>query len=78
LRQYQVLDTAAEQVFDDITKMAAEVCQTPRRIKKLVESILPSAVFDVESRRGQPTTPPKRSESYTLEKKIPTIRSWPS
>ena len=29
LRQYQVLDTAAEQVFDDITKMAADVCQTP-------------------------------------------------
>ena len=29
LRQYQILDTAAEQAFDDITKLAADVCQTP-------------------------------------------------
>ena len=29
LRQYEVLDTAAEQVFDEITATAAEVCQTP-------------------------------------------------
>ena len=29
LRQYQILDTAAERVFDDITKLAAEVCETP-------------------------------------------------
>jgi len=29
LRQYQILDTAAEQVFDEITALAANVCQTP-------------------------------------------------
>jgi GAF domain-containing protein len=37
LRQYQVLDTAAEQVFDDITKMAAEVCQTPISLLTFVD-----------------------------------------
>jgi GAF domain-containing protein len=29
LRQYQILDTAAEQVFDDITRLASDVCKTP-------------------------------------------------
>lgn len=29
LRQYQILDTAAEQVFDEITALAAQICQTP-------------------------------------------------
>jgi len=29
LRQYAVLDTAAEQAFDEITAQAAEACQTP-------------------------------------------------
>ncbi len=29
LRQYRILDTAAEKVFDDITRLAAEVCGAP-------------------------------------------------
>ena len=29
LRQYRILDTAAEQVFDDITRLASDVCKTP-------------------------------------------------
>ncbi|MGA2592102.1 MAG: GAF domain-containing protein [Bryobacteraceae bacterium] len=29
LRQYQILDTAAEQVFDEITALAANICETP-------------------------------------------------
>ena len=29
LRKYQILDTAAEKVFDDITALVANVCQTP-------------------------------------------------
>ena len=37
LRQYQVLDTAAEQAFDDITKMAADVCQTPVSLLTFVD-----------------------------------------
>jgi hypothetical protein len=37
LRQYQILDTAAEQVFDDITNLAADVCQTPISILAFVD-----------------------------------------
>ncbi len=29
LREYEILDTAAEKVFDDITAVAAQVCRTP-------------------------------------------------
>jgi GAF domain-containing protein len=29
LRQYKILDTEAKKVFDDITKLAGEVCATP-------------------------------------------------
>src|SRR5689334_24376398 len=29
LKKYQILDTAAEKVFDDITALAADVCHTP-------------------------------------------------
>ena len=28
LRQYEILDTAAEQAFDDITRLASDVCKT--------------------------------------------------
>ena len=37
LRQYKVLDTAAEQAFDDITKMAADVCKTPISLLTLID-----------------------------------------
>ncbi len=29
LRKYEILDTAADKAFDDITALAADVCQTP-------------------------------------------------
>jgi GAF domain-containing protein len=37
LRQYQILDTAAEQVFDDITRLAADICQTPISLLSFID-----------------------------------------
>jgi GAF domain-containing protein len=38
LRQYQVLDTESEDVFDDLTRLAAYVCQTPAALISLVDA----------------------------------------
>jgi len=37
LRQYEILDTAVEQVFDEITVLAANICQTPICLLSLVD-----------------------------------------
>ena len=37
LREYRILDTAAEQAYDDITKLAAYVCQVPITMISLVD-----------------------------------------
>ena len=37
LRKYHILDTAPEQAFDDITKLAAFICQTPIATVTLVD-----------------------------------------
>ena len=37
LRQYKVLDTAAEPAFDEITARAAEICQTPISLLTFVD-----------------------------------------
>jgi GAF domain-containing protein len=37
LRQYGILDTAAEPVFDEITARAAEICQTPISLLSFVD-----------------------------------------
>ena len=37
LRQYAVLDTPAEQAFDDLTQLAAQICQTPIALMVLVD-----------------------------------------
>ncbi len=37
LRQYQILDTDAEEVFDDITRLATYICQTPIAVISLVD-----------------------------------------
>ena len=37
LRQYQVLDTDSEEAFDDLTQLAAYVCQTPTALISLVD-----------------------------------------
>lgn len=37
LRAYHILDTAAETVFDDITHLAAHICQTPVALISLVD-----------------------------------------
>jgi len=37
LRQYQVLDTDSEDVFDDLTRLAAYVCDTPTALISLID-----------------------------------------
>jgi GAF domain-containing protein len=37
LSQYQILDTDPEEVFDDITRLAAYICQTPIAVISLVD-----------------------------------------
>ena len=38
LRQYQVLDTDAEEAFDDLTRLASYVCDTPTALISLVDA----------------------------------------
>ena len=37
LRLYQILDTAGEKVFDDLTLLASQICQTPISLVSLVD-----------------------------------------
>ena len=37
LREYRILDTAAEQAYDDLTRLAAYVCQAPIAMISLVD-----------------------------------------
>ncbi|MGA9383200.1 MAG: diguanylate cyclase, partial [Phormidium sp.] len=38
LYQYQILDTPAEAVFDDLTNLAAQICDTPIALITLVDA----------------------------------------
>ena len=37
LRQYQVLDTVCEAAFDDLTRLAAQICGTPIALISLID-----------------------------------------
>ena len=37
LYDYDVLDTAAEKIFDDLTQLAAQICNTPITLISLVD-----------------------------------------
>ena len=38
LRQYQILDTESEEAFDDLTRLASYICQTPAALISLVDT----------------------------------------
>ncbi len=37
LRRYQILDTSAEEAFDDLTRLASQLCETPMAVMSLVD-----------------------------------------
>src|SRR5690242_21373371 len=37
LRRYRILDTSAEDCFDDLTRLAVQICRTPMAVISLVD-----------------------------------------
>ena len=38
LQQYEILDTPSEEAFDDLTRLAAQICRTPTALITLIDS----------------------------------------
>ncbi|HEX6865525.1 MAG TPA: GAF domain-containing protein, partial [Thermoanaerobaculia bacterium] len=38
LHQYRILDTLPEQVYDDLTRLAAQVCEAPIALVSLIDA----------------------------------------
>ena len=38
LHEYEILDTLPEQVFDDLTQLAAQICDVPMSVVSLVDT----------------------------------------
>gem|GEM_PF-2609724 len=58
LQLYRILDTASDQSFDDLARLASLICDTPIGLISLVDGDRPSG-----SRHGSGWTPTRRPET---------------
>src|SRR5437870_9242608 len=88
LRQYQVLDTDSEDVFDDLTRLASYICGTPTALISLVDANRQwfKARVGIQARETRAmsrfaATPfwpeiASSSKTHSLTSVLPIIRSW--
>ena len=69
LRQYDVLDTAPEEAFDDLTLLASHICQTPTAMVSLVDE--KRQWF--KSRIGMPATETPRDVAFVAHRILRAI-----
>ena len=71
LRSYGILDTAIKSAFDDITRIASYVCQTPISAVSLVDGSGSGS-----NRRSVSTSARRRSTSRCARMRCSNTRSW--